>query len=139
MADFDGSKAALFIGEQLLVYLRDDKPGLRFANCWDFPGGGREGDETPEETLAREVMEEFGLEVPGEVVRWKREFAAAHDPDKRAWFFVLRYPEGTESQVVFGDEGQRWRLMDWEEYAGLPNIVPSFAPRMAIWFAQEAR
>ena len=44
---FHGVKAALLFGDKILVYKRDDKPGLRFANLWDMPGGGREGDETP--------------------------------------------------------------------------------------------
>jgi len=30
------------------------------AGCWDFPGGGREGDETAEQTALREAIEEVG-------------------------------------------------------------------------------
>jgi hypothetical protein len=48
MTDFVGCKAALFCGDALLTYLRDDKPGLPWAAKWDLPGGGREGSETPE-------------------------------------------------------------------------------------------
>lgn len=29
-------------------------------SCWDFPGGGREGDETAEQTATREAVEEVG-------------------------------------------------------------------------------
>ena len=43
---FRGAKLALFVGDDLAVILRDDIPHIPFPNCWDFPGGGREGDET---------------------------------------------------------------------------------------------
>jgi 8-oxo-dGTP diphosphatase len=34
-----------------------------FPGCWDIPGGHVEGEETPLETLAREVQEETGWRV----------------------------------------------------------------------------
>lgn len=40
---FDGAKLALYLGEKLAVILRDDLPGLLFADHWDLPGGGRRG------------------------------------------------------------------------------------------------
>jgi 8-oxo-dGTP diphosphatase len=133
MQDFHGAKAAVFIGPRLLVYLRDDLPGLPFANCWDFPGGGRDGDETPEQTLFREIDEEFGLSVDAAAVRWKRIFPSMHSPDSRVWFFVLSLPPETETAIRFGDEGQEWRLMTWAEFDGQDRVVPSFRPRMEIW------
>jgi len=61
--DFVGAKAALICGDRVLTYLRDDKPGLPWRGMWDLPGGGREGDETAEACLLREVEEEFGLRL----------------------------------------------------------------------------
>ncbi|KPP88987.1 MAG: 8-oxo-dGTP diphosphatase [Rhodobacteraceae bacterium HLUCCA08] len=130
---FDGAKAALFIGARLLVYRRDDRPDLPWPGMWDLPGGGREGDETPEQTLRREVHEEFGLDLPAASIRWRRAFAAAHRPGARVWFFVAALPEQATARVVFGDEGQEWRLMTPEAFLALPDAVPSFAPRLRIW------
>ncbi len=35
-------------------------------DCWDFPGGGQEGDETAEQTAIRETREEIGFVPDGE-------------------------------------------------------------------------
>jgi 8-oxo-dGTP diphosphatase len=48
---------------EILLYLRDDKPGLPFPGHWDLFGGHVEDEETPEEALVREVKEELGIEL----------------------------------------------------------------------------
>jgi 8-oxo-dGTP diphosphatase len=48
---------------RLLIYLRDDKPGIPFPNHWDLFGGHVENGETPEEALVREVKEELGIDL----------------------------------------------------------------------------
>lgn len=46
---------------RLLIARR--KKGDRFEGLWEFPGGKLEPEEKPEECLAREMKEEFGVEV----------------------------------------------------------------------------
>jgi 8-oxo-dGTP diphosphatase len=53
---FDGAN-------RLLIYLRDNKPGIPFPNCWDFFGGHVESGETPEQAMVREVKEELGIDL----------------------------------------------------------------------------
>jgi len=55
----------IFVNDQnqVLLFLRDDKPGLPYRNMWDVPGGHVEPDETPEECIVREMKEEMNLEL----------------------------------------------------------------------------
>lgn len=43
------------------VLLAQRPPGKQLAGMWEFPGGKVEPDETPEETLIRELREEVGI------------------------------------------------------------------------------
>ncbi len=136
-APFDGAKAAVFIGGRLLVYRRNTTPGLPWPGLWDFPGGAREGDETPEQTLLRELDEEFGLRPPPGAIRWRRRFPASRpDAAGPVWFFVLALPAGAEAAIVFGDEGQEWRLMTPDAVRALADIIPVLVPRLEIWRAE---
>ena len=68
MLPFSGAKIALFMGDDLLVIKRDDKPDIPYPGHWDLPGGGREGDETPELCALREAREEAQLVLAQQVV-----------------------------------------------------------------------
>jgi 8-oxo-dGTP diphosphatase len=48
---------------ELLLALRDNKPGIPFPNHWDLIGGHVEEGETPEEALVREVKEELDIDI----------------------------------------------------------------------------
>jgi 8-oxo-dGTP diphosphatase len=48
---------------ELLLALRDNKPGIPFPDHWDLIGGHVEAGETPEEALIREVKEELNFDL----------------------------------------------------------------------------
>ena len=48
---------------QVLLQLRKDKKFPEADNKWEFPGGGVEFREAPEQTVVRECLEEIGCEV----------------------------------------------------------------------------
>ncbi len=130
---FHGAKVALFLGDDLLVLLRDDRPDILFPAQWDFPGGGREGRESPFETLARETQEEVGLSLPDSAIVWSVELDAAHHPGQRVWFYVAQLPASAASQIIFGDEGICWALFSPTQFFALNNVVPSLADRLRLW------
>ena len=129
--DFHGAKAAFFSGTRLLTYLRDDKPGLIFRNQWDLPGGGREGDETPETCLLRELYEEFGLTLPPERLEHRWIGPAMHAPGQSVFFAGLLHPAEIAA-IRFGDEGQYWQMMEVAEFLARPDAIPALQHRVLL-------
>lgn len=116
---FCGSKIALFRQQQILLYRRDDKPGISFPGLWDLPGGGREGDETPDECVFREVFEEFGICIPANRIYWSRSYLAASPNGLPQCFFVGWLASADDEAIRFGNEGKEWSLMDVATYLQL--------------------
>jgi ADP-ribose pyrophosphatase len=54
--------AAIIVQQGKILLARRQK-GDALAGQWEFPGGKIEPGETPEQCLAREIMEEFGVTV----------------------------------------------------------------------------
>ncbi|KQI69870.1 hypothetical protein AN189_00155 [Loktanella sp. 3ANDIMAR09] len=130
---FDGAKVALFIGDRLLVIRRDDRPDIAYPDHWDFPGGGREGDETPFQTIVRETLEEVGLCLTPADIRWQ----TCDQSDRGVvWFFVAQLPG--DARVTFGDEGQFWRLATVTEVLHWPDVAGQLQKRLANWLAGQA-
>ena len=136
---FHGAKAAILIGDRLLVTLRDDFDWIAFPGHWDLPGGGREGTESPRETVARETMEEVSLDLSRADWLWEGAFPSATRPGTESWFFVVRLPPGAEAEVALGDEGQDWRLVEPEAFLGMEGAVPFLQERLKVGLAGLAR
>ncbi|WP_374436334.1 NUDIX hydrolase [Tabrizicola sp.] len=134
--DFTGAKAALFCGASVLVYLRDEKPGLRWPGLWDLPGGGREGNEGPEDCLLRELWEEFGLRLGPERLVWRGVFPSMVEDGRKSVFFGGRLGRDEVRRIRFGDEGQGWELMPVGVFLGHPGAVPEMQRRTGIVWAE---
>lgn len=136
--EFRGAKLALFIGGQLAVIMRDDKPDLPWAGYLDLPGGGREGLERPEDCALRETREELGLDLPEEALIWKRAFRAR--TGEPVWFFAAELEAHRAQDIRFGPEGQYWTLMAPQDYLAHPRAIPHFAERVRLYLLEvEAR
>ena len=134
--DFVGCKVLLVNGNQLLTYLRDDRPGLVFAGYWDLPGGGREGDETPEACVLRELHEEFGLTLPEARLRRRWEYPSMMDANRASWFFAGVISTAEISAIRFGDEGQHWQMMPVEDFVTHRQGVPELQRRTRLALAE---
>ena len=126
---FVGCKLALVHGSHILTYLRDDTPGLPWANMWDLPGGGRQGDESPATCVLRELTEEFGFTLPPARLLWQREFPSMMDATRPSHFFAGQITPTEIDAIRFGDEGQHWQMMPLPTFLTHPTGIPELQRR----------
>ncbi len=130
ISDFTGSKIALFCGDKLLTILRDDKENIPWPNMWELPGGGREGDESPFECAAREVFEELGIHLTEDNLLGSKVYPSMLFERKQSVFMVSQLSQEQFDSIVFGDEGQGYKLMSIDEFLGSDKVVPQLQERL---------
>ena len=128
--EFTGCKIALFCGDKFLTILRDDKETIPYPNMWDLPGGGREGNETPFECVAREVYEELNIQLSKEEVIWSEIYPGILDEKKQFVFLVGNLAQEEFEHIDFGDEGQGYKLVSFEEFLTSDRVVPQLQERV---------
>lgn len=121
--DFHGAKVALISGQSVLTLLRDDFATIPFPDMWDFPGGGREGDETPQDCVLRELHEEFGLRISARDLIYQASRDGVLPGQSKIWFFGAVLNGLDPCRIKFGNEGQRWELMSVEAYLAHPKAI----------------
>ena len=124
---FHGAKLAILVGDQIITLLRDDLPGLDYANHWDLPGGGREGHESPTDCVLRELNEELGLVFCDADLHHGFE---CHTKTGVSWFFVSKQQELDPLRVVLGTEGQGWQLAKTKWFLNDALAVPVLVSRL---------
>ena len=137
ISDFTGCKIALFCGDKLLTILRDDKSNIPYPNTWELPGGGREGDESPFECVAREVYEELGINLTEDCLLWSKVYPSMIFEGKESVFLVGQLTQDQFDSIVFGDEGQGYKLMSTEEFLGSDKVVPQLQDRVRDYLEEE--
>lgn len=129
---FGGAKLILLIGGKLLVIHRDNRTDIPWPDHLDFPGGGREGDETPELCVLRETREEIGLCLSASDLVWR---VQAPGPQGVSVFFAAEFGPDRASEIRLGDEGQSWDLIPPYTYFNHPRAIPHFADRLSDYLA----
>ena len=128
--DFTGCKIALICDGRILTILRDDKPTIPWPNLWDLPGGGREGAESPFECAAREVYEELSIQLLKDDIVWSWIYPSMLDENKNSVFLVGKLTQEQFNSIVFGDEGQGYKLVSFEEFLTSDRVVPQLQERV---------
>ena len=130
LSDFTGCKIALFCDDRILTILRDDKSNIPWPNTWELPGGGREGDESSFECAAREVYEELGIHLTEDCLLWSKVYPSMLFEGKESVFLVGKLAQEQFDSIVFGDEGQGYKLMNIDEFLGSDKVVPQLQERL---------
>lgn len=86
-------RGALVIPEtqdgRILLQMRDDVAGIAMPGQWGFFGGGIEADEDPKSAVAREFLEETGIDRPQGA--FKPRFAVLTGPPRWGLLYVFHY------------------------------------------------
>lgn len=135
--EFTGCKIALICDGQILTILRDDKEDIPWPNMWELPGGGREGNETPFECVAREVYEELSIQLSKADVIWFRIYPSMLDGNKKSVFLVGRLTQEQFESIIFGDEGQGYKLVSFEEFLTSDRVVPQLQERVRDYMEES--
>lgn len=136
--EFSGSKIALICDDKLLTILRDDKASIPYPNMWELPGGGREGEETPFECVQREVFEELSLKLEETDIVWAKDYQGMLDPDKTSIFMVGTITQEEFANIVFGDEGQAYQMMDVSQFLSDKKVIPQLQDRLKDYLEVRA-
>ena len=128
--DFTGCKIALICDGLILTILRDDNPTIPWPNLWELPGGGREGDESPFECVAREVYEELGIHLTEDCLLWSKVYPSMLYEGRQSVFMVGQLSQDQFDSITFGDEGQAYKLMNIEEFLTSSQVVPQLQGRL---------
>ena len=100
------------------VLLAQRPPGKAMAGLWEFPGGKLEADETPEQALRRELVEELGIDI-----RDPQPLAfASHTYEKFHLLMPLYVSEHWDGEPT-GAEGQalQWVAADELDAYAMPD------------------
>jgi len=137
-AGFVGAKAALLCGDAVLTCLRDTHAGLPWPGMWDLPGGGREGDETPESCLLREIDEELGLTLPPDRLTWRIVLPSMTVPARPSVFFAGRITRAEVAAIRLGSEGQGWAMMSTVDFLNHSHAIPEMQRRLRLALSAQA-
>ena len=106
-------------GLRVLLYLRDNKPGIAYPGCWDLLGGSLEPDESPDQCIMREVSEEieFDLKTPQLFNRYDMADRVEHT------YWLMHNLDIAKTPL---HEGQRLQWFSHREITDLPEHQIAF-------------
>jgi 8-oxo-dGTP diphosphatase len=123
---FMGCNALILFGEandQALSYIRDGNTDS-YPYRVDFAGGKREDGESPFDTLRRETIEEFGIDIRDARIEYTAQYTSLLNPSFLGWFAVARAKQSLAAEVKFGDEGLCEHISSLHELSEHPLLIP---------------
>lgn len=116
----------------VLLFLRDDKPEIPYPNLWDVPGGHVEKDETPEACIVREMMEEIETDVSA----CSRQSVYNFD-DRIEYLFFMEFEAAAETIPLHEGQCLRWfpeNEIPWNRLAyGFDIVLRDFFAGQQRW------
>ena len=76
------------------------------------------------------MAEEFSIRLDENSIVYSVTVPAMHDPKVLAYFMVAKIKQKDVDDIVFGTEGQGWRLMSIEEFMRCNEVVEPLKSRL---------
>jgi mutator protein MutT len=102
---------------EILLYLRDNTPGIPFPQHWDLIGGHIEIGETPEEALIREVKEELNYDLEDYTFFKKYDCLEGDAYPNIKYIFTGKFNIPLEDITLL--EGERPQFFSYSEIPGI--------------------
>ena len=135
-----------YIGISVSYFVHDGKGNyvmnLRGKNCrdehgrWDFGGGSVEFGDTLEETLAKEIKEEYGAEIYRKKFLGHIESFREHDGKKTHWIH-FHYLVQVRPEEVINGEPHKFDEIGWFRLDALPEPLHSAIPECLNRFKER--
>lgn len=120
------ASAAIFYNDKKEILLQKRGAYSKYGEEYAFFGGGKEGNETPEETLIREVKEELWLNVRDLSYEFLGTFQTEF-PERNLIairnIFLIPTDKKAEEFEVFEGEGAEYFSLEEAEKQSFPNPV----------------
>lgn len=123
MENYKKSVAAMLVNskKQILLHLRDDKPGILAPGCWAFIGGSVEKGESELEAIRREVKEEINISIE-DFQYLDRFYLKRHNLNVSVYIGKLDIPE----EEIKVSEGQGIKFFNHDEIKDIKKMSPIF-------------
>lgn len=118
------------------------------SEAWQMPQGGIDGNETPEEAVLRELMEEIGtddVEILRESERWfsydlpdylqTKLWRGKYKGQRQKWFAM--HFTGKDADINIDTEKPEFVEWTWMEHHVLPQMIVSFKRQLYIDVLEE--
>lgn len=123
-----GASVALIVtselGRRVLAVQRTNDPDIAYAGQWEFPGGGADPGESPEDCAIREFFEETGITLTKGMFVWRALYNSVRTPGARNGFFVAEVAERDLPPLQFSDEAQAGGLLTPAEFCMSTAVIP---------------
>lgn len=125
---FQTAHAILLLSGKYVLQLRDDKPTISAPGQWSLFGGKIDSEETPLQTIQREVREELGIKPAKFIELWPIDYFAPFEKENvRTWLYAA------DVAMVWPDhqlkEGKDVKAFSYEE---LKDLAIPYMMREAI-------
>jgi len=117
---------------EILLFLRDNKPGIPFPNRWDLLGGAVEPGESPSQCIIRELKEEIGYTLVDPQIYAITEF------DDRVEHTYIEHAD-LDIDETHLTEGQRLKWFSKDEIGALePGAIAfGFRPMLIAFYVRR--